>query len=133
MTIKKINPCKLYDTSSSGMSHATVSEKLGLVFVSGQVDWSIDFVVVNNTIAGQAEVAMDNLKSVLEASGSSIDNLLQVRIYVKGEVSEHMEHIMPVLFNYLATPRPALTGIGVASLASPEMLIEIEAIAQLSS
>ena len=117
---------------SSGMSHATVSEKLGLVFVSGQVDWSTEFEVKNKTIAGQAESAMLNLKNVLEASGSSLNDLLQIRVYVRGEASEHMENIMPVLIKYLADPRPALTGVGVASLASPEMLIEIEAIAQIA-
>lgn len=132
MSITKINPKNLYDGSTSRMSQATISEKLGLVFVSGQVDWSTDFEVKNKTLEGQTESAMTNLKSVLEASASSLNDLLQVRVYVRGEASEHMEHIMPVLMKYLATPRPALTGIGVTSLASPDMLIEIEAIAQIS-
>lgn len=39
---------------------------------------------------------------------------------------------MPVLMKYLAPPRPALTGVGVASLASPDMLIEIEAYCSIS-
>jgi len=31
---------------------------------------------------------------------------------------------------HLGLPRPALTGIGVASLASPDTLVEIEAVAK---
>jgi 2-iminobutanoate/2-iminopropanoate deaminase len=42
-----------------------------------------------------------------------------------------METIAPILSQFLAESRPALTGIGVASLASPEILVEIEATAAL--
>ncbi|KJZ14892.1 endoribonuclease L-PSP [Marinomonas sp. S3726] len=132
MSILKINPDNLYDGSQNGLSHAAVSTKLGLIFVSGQVDWSKDFTVTNTSMAGQAEVAMENLTTVLKESGSSIDDLLQVRIYVKGEVSDHMEALSPVLGKYIAKARPALTGVGVTSLASPDLLIEVEAIAQLT-
>jgi enamine deaminase RidA (YjgF/YER057c/UK114 family) len=130
MSILKINPTSLYDATPSGMSQATISTKLGLVFVSGQVDWSLDHKNTSGTMAGQTRAAMDNLKTVLKASGSSIDKLLQVRVYVRGEVAEHLEEIGPVLNEYLKGSLPALTGVGVSSLASPELLIEIEAIAE---
>jgi len=64
MTIKKINPSSIYDGSANGLSQATVATKLGLVFVSEQVDWSTDFKVQNSTIEGQAASAMKNLKIV---------------------------------------------------------------------
>ncbi|EAQ63924.1 putative translational inhibitor [Marinomonas sp. MED121] len=133
MTPLKINPASLYDGSANGLSHGVVVTSLGLVFVSGQVDWTKDFRVQNSSIEGQADVAMQNLKTVLEAAGSSLEDLLQVRIYVRGEVADHMAALGPVLAKYIAQSRPALTGVGVSSLASPEMLIEIEAIAQLSA
>lgn len=130
MNIVKINPATLYDATPNGMSQATVSSKLGLVFVSGQVDWSTDYQVTNTTMAGQARAAMDNLKTVLEASESSMDKLLQVRVYIRGEVADYLEELGPILVEYLGQSLPALTGIGVNSLASPDMLIEIEAIAE---
>jgi len=80
----------------------------------------------------QSLVAMGNLKTVLEASGSSMENLLQVRVYVRGELNDSMAKVVPVLYAFLGDIRPALTGVGVASLASPELLVEIEAIAQLN-
>jgi len=43
------------------------------------------------------------------------------------------EDIAPILTQYLGESRPALTGIGVASLASPETLVEVEATAQVIS
>ena len=72
-----------------------------------------------------------NLTIVLDASGSSVENLLSLRIYIRGELGEFLEDIAPILRQYLGESRPALTGIGVASLASPETLVEVEATAAL--
>lgn len=130
MSILKINPNSLYDCTPNGMSQATISTKLGLVFVSGQVDWSIEHKISSNTIKGQTQAAMENLKKVLHASNSSLDKILQLRVYVRGEVEEHIEELGPVLHEYTHKSLPALTGVGVSSLASPELLIEIEAIAE---
>lgn len=133
MTIKHINPATIYDGAGHGLSQATIATGLGLVFISGQVDWSRDLQIQNTTVEGQAESAMKNLQMVLEAANSSIADVLQVRVYVRGEVTEKIEQIAPVLVKYFGKTRPALTGVGVASLASPDLLIEIEAIAQVSS
>ena len=40
-----------------------------------------------------------------------------------------MEVTLPILTNFLGESRPAMSGIGFASLASPEILVEVEAIA----
>lgn len=85
-----------------------------------------------HTVEGQLSKALANLNTVLEASGSSVENLLSLRIYVRGEFGEFMGDIAPILAQYLAESRPALTGIGVASLASPETLVEVEATAALT-
>jgi 2-iminobutanoate/2-iminopropanoate deaminase len=42
-----------------------------------------------------------------------------------------MNTLGPILAEFLGESRPALTGIGVASLASPELLVEIEAVARI--
>lgn len=131
MTIEAINPDTLYDGSATGMSHAKVDTDIGLVFVSGQVDWNKDYKIENRDMKAQAKGAAKNLITVLEAAGSAVENILQLRIYVRGEVADHMEAIMPVIAQYLCMAKPALTGIGVQSLASPDMLIEIEAVAKV--
>ncbi len=130
MNIKKINPATLYDGAAFGMSQAAIETGTGLIFISGQVDWDSSYRVKNKDMATQAEGAMKNLLTVLEAANSSIDNILQLRVYVRGELAEHMEKIVPVLLKHLGTTRPALTGIGVTSLASVDTLIEIEAVAK---
>ncbi|MBW4567396.1 MAG: RidA family protein [Tolypothrix carrinoi HA7290-LM1] len=113
------------------MSHAVIDTATGTVYISGQVDWDMNHQVSSHTVEGQLKNALNNLTIVLDASGSSVENLLNLRIYIRGEFGEFLEDIAPILAQFLANSRPALTGIGVASLASPEILVEIEATAAL--
>ena len=131
MTIQHINPSALYDGAPHGLSHATVDLESGLVFVSGQVDWDRDYRVRHATLAQQTEGAARNLALVLQAAGASVERILQLRVYVRGEIGEHLETVAPILVRHFGVTRPALTGIGVASLASPDTLVEIEAVAKL--
>jgi 2-iminobutanoate/2-iminopropanoate deaminase len=131
MSKKLINPEELYDAAANGMSQVIVETELGLVFVSGQVDWNHQYETTENTIEGQARKALDNLKIALTAAGSSVKQLLQVRVYIRGELGEHMETLAPILAGFLGESRPAVTGIGVASLASPSILVEVEAVASV--
>jgi len=131
MTPKLINPAGLYDGAPVGMSQARVDLESGFVFVSGQVDWDADSRVRHATLEGQAEGAIEHLVTVLNEAGSSLDNVLQLRVYVRGELADGMSQLVPVLARHFGAVRPALTGIGVASLASRDTLIEIEALAKL--
>ncbi|TVZ41895.1 enamine deaminase RidA (YjgF/YER057c/UK114 family) [Alteromonadaceae bacterium 2753L.S.0a.02] len=130
MTIETINPASLYDGSNIGMSHAKVDKATGLVFISGQVDWNRDMAVKNSDIAAQTNGAIDHLITVLNEANSCVENILQLRIYVKGDVNQHMDALVPVVAKRLGIARPALTGVGVQSLASPDTLVEIEAVAK---
>lgn len=131
MSILNINPDSVYDGAPNGLSQARIDTDTGLVFVSGQVDWNTDFGISGTDVGTQAEHAMQHLKAVLEDAGSSLQNVLQLRVYIRGEVSVHMDKLVPIILQYFGSIRPALTGVGVASLASPELLVEIEAIAKV--
>ena len=130
MSTKLINPEELYDGTKFGMSQAIIETELGLVFISGQVDWNHQCETTENSIEGQMRKALDNLKIVLTDAGSSVGQLLQVRVYIRGELGEHMETIAPILSSFLGESRPSITGIGVASLAS-STLVEVEAVASV--
>jgi enamine deaminase RidA (YjgF/YER057c/UK114 family) len=132
MYTKLINPAGLYDGAPVGMSQAKVDLKSAFVFVSGQVDWDSDSRVRHTTLEDQAEGAIEHLVTVLNEAGSSLDQVLQLRVYVRGELADGMAQLVPVLARHFGAVRPALTGIGVASLASRDTLIEIEALARLA-
>ena len=132
MDIKRINPPTLYDGAPVGLSQATVDPRSGLVFVSGQVDWDHELQVKHVRCEDQAEGAVQNLLTALAAAGSSAAEVLQLRVYVRGEVADHLEALAPILVRHFGAARPAVTGIGVASLASPQTLVEIEAVARVA-
>ena len=131
MSTKLINPTALYDGAPVGMSQAKVDLESRLVLVSGQVDWDHESRVRHATLEGQAEGALERLLTVLTEAGCSFEDILQLRVYVRGELADGMSQLVPVLARHFGAVRPALTGIGVASLASRETLIEIEALAKL--
>lgn len=131
MDRKLVNPMGLYDGAPVGMSQAIVDCESGFVFVSGQVDWDRDSRVRHATLEGQAEGAIGHLRTVLAEAGASLADVLQLRVYVRGELADGMAQLAPVFARHFAALRPALTGIGVASLASRDTLIEIEALARL--
>jgi enamine deaminase RidA (YjgF/YER057c/UK114 family) len=130
MAKQLINPEQLYDGSPFGMSQAVLDSESALVFVSGQVDWDRHYQVSQNSVAGQFAVALENLRTALVAAGASVDSLLHLRLYIRGELEDHMESLAPILANFLGGSRPAVTGIGVASLASKATLVEVEAVAR---
>jgi len=132
MSTKLINPAGLYDGAPVGMSQAKVDLDSGIIFVSGQVDWDRESRVRHPTLEGQAEGAIQHLMTVLNEADSSLEDVLQLRVYVRGELADGMAQLVPVLARHFGAIRPALTGIGVASLASRETLIEIEAVAKVS-
>jgi 2-iminobutanoate/2-iminopropanoate deaminase len=132
MSKKLINPEELYDGSAFGMSQAVIETKTGLLYISGQVDWNQQYETIEKSVEGQTRRALNNLKTVLENAGSSVNRLLHVRVYVRGELGEHMNILAPIFSEFVGESRPALTGIGVASLASPETLVEIEAVASVN-
>lgn len=131
MPKKLINPENLYDATPLGMSQAVVDAESALVFISGQVDWDDQRQVSSDSVAGQLESALKKLEIALKAGGASVDSVLQVRIYLRGEVEDHMKACAPILAAFFGSSRPALTGIGVASLASKATLVEVEAIARV--
>jgi 2-iminobutanoate/2-iminopropanoate deaminase len=130
--MRQINPKALYDGAPVGLSQAVVDLESGLVFVSGQVDWDLEHQVSSDSVSGQFAGALGKLKIALHESGASVDTLLQLRVFIRGELEEHLASIVPILTNFLGTSRPAITAIGVASLASKATLVEVEAIARAS-
>jgi 2-iminobutanoate/2-iminopropanoate deaminase len=131
MTKMFVNPETLYDTTPIGMSQAVVDRDSSLVFISGQVAWDKQRQVSSDSVSGQLERTLENLKIALQEGGADVDTLLQVRLYVRGELQDHTEVVTPILAAFLKSSGAALTAIGVASLASKATLVEVEAIARV--
>jgi reactive intermediate/imine deaminase len=103
-----------------------------LLFVSGQAAVGPDGQIVGEgDFVAQAECAFENLKTVLEASGSSLDQVAKVTIYLTDKAD--FPHILDCREKFFSAPYPADTTVEVTGLALPGLMVEIEAIAVLSS
>ena len=101
-----------------------------LVFTAGQI--AIDRVtnqICAGAIAEQTRVVLTNLKAVLEAAGSSLDNVLKVTIFLKNMNDfAAMNAVYGEFFKSVTAP--ARSTVEVARLPK-DVLVEIEAVAGL--
>ena len=105
-------------------SQAVVSGNL--VFTSGQLPILPETGAVAEGIENQAHAALDNLKNILEASGSSMKNVLKCTVYLR-HLSD-FNTINEIYGQYFERPYPARACIEAARLPL-DVLIEIEAVA----
>ena len=102
-----------------------------LLFVAGQVsrDLATGEIVPKGDVEAQARQALSGLKSVLEAAGGTMSDIVQLRCYYKNV--EYVPTVTKVRWEYFSQPPfPAVTGI-VCDFTRPDMLVEFDAIAVL--
>ena len=101
------------------------------IYVSGQVAMDAsDAVVGQNDFRAQAKQVFENLKTVLAASGATLDDVVKFTYYVVGHDAEKLRLIREVRDEYLKPAnRPASTLVGVQALFRPEFMLEVEAVA----
>jgi enamine deaminase RidA (YjgF/YER057c/UK114 family) len=118
-----------------GFCHATVAQGSRIVHIGGQVGTDKSGAVVPGGLAAQAERALLNLGLALEETGATHQDLVSMRLYVVNWDPSMLEDVgrgaAAAGAQIPAPGTPAVTLIGVSSLFTPEMLIEIEAVAIL--
>ena len=104
------------------------------IHVSGQVAWNAERKLIGgNDLGEQAQQALRNLRTALEAAGATPRDVVFVRVFVVNYRQEHAAVLSPLLEQFFAGgPPPGSTWLGVQSLASPGFLIEIEATAVIA-
>ena len=101
----------------------------GLVFVAGQLPISPDSGdVVGDTIQEQTEQVFKNLKAILEAAGSGLEQLVKTTVFLTdlGDFGGMNE----VYARHVGSAPPARSTIEIAALPS-SVKLEIEAIGAL--
>ncbi|MFJ6094984.1 RidA family protein [Williamsia muralis] len=124
-----VNPEGLHDPVPFGYSHtASVPSGAELVFVAGQYGSGLDGMVISPDFAGQVKQAFTNLGVALAAHGLDLGNVVQLRTYVVDPDFEKLGVIGQAVQGSGVAP-PTQTVIGVAGLAMPDILFEVEAVA----
>ena len=128
-----INPESVFRSLEYGFSQAILASGRKTLYLSGQTAWDADQQIVGDRDLGaQARQAFLNVRRVVEAAGGTLDDIVSLRIYVVDYRPEHAEIVGSAVRECFTGPiKPASTWLGVSSLARPEFLIEIEAIAVL--
>ena len=99
--------------------------------MSGQTAWDANKLLVGGSdLRAQARQALLNLRHVVEASGGTLGDVVSLRIYVVAFEARKAEAVGAAFREFFSgDATPASTWVGVAALADPGFLIEIEAIA----
>ena len=92
-------------------------EANGFVFASGQIPEGIE---------AQAEQVMKNMKNLLEAAGTSIDQVVKTSVFIKN--MDDFATINGIYAKYFEKDCPARSCVEIARLPK-DVLLEMEAIA----
>lgn len=136
MTVNLVNPAGLPEVPLYRQVSVATGSKL--VFIAGQVARDADGRRVGEgDFAAQVEQCYLNIATALAEVGGSFDDVVKLTVYIVDWAPEKMARFVAGVDRAVArlgitTPAPPLTGIGVAALAEPDMLVEIEATAVLN-
>ena len=78
-------------------------------------------------VAAQTEQAMANIAMLLEESGSALEDIVKIVVYLTDV--RYRDQVYQVMGRWLKGVFPVSTGIVATALARPEWMVEIDAIA----
>jgi 2-iminobutanoate/2-iminopropanoate deaminase len=105
-------------------SHAVIAD--GFVFVSGQGPVDPETGAMPDAFADQVRQTLRNLQAILEAAGSSVDDVVKVNAYVT-DLTRFAE-FNEVYREFFRHHPPARTTVATALLG---ILVEVDCVAQL--
>jgi enamine deaminase RidA (YjgF/YER057c/UK114 family) len=128
-----VNPNNLFPSVQHGFSQVVVASGRKTIFISGQTAWDAQKNIVGrDSLLEQARQALRNIQAGIETTGGTLKDIVSLRIYIVNYQPENAEAVSIALREFFSSASsPASTWIGVAALAVPEFLIEIEATAVL--
>ena len=127
--MQNINPWTWQDATA--YSQAIVADAPARwVFLSGQASMSAEGAAVHaGDMAAQMRQCFDNIETVLGQSGGDLSHVVRLNVYTTDV--EATFAAWNVWTERVGDLRPTCTLLGVAALAFPELLVEIEATALL--
>ena len=101
-------------------------EANGFVFASGQIPVNPATGEIPEVIEAQAEQVMKNMKNLLEAAGTSLENVVKTTVFIQR--MDDFGTINGIYAKYFEKDCPARSCVEVAKLPK-DVLLEMEAIA----
>lgn len=135
MSVTLLNPRTLPEVPL--YRQVAVASGSKMVFLAGQVALdSAGELVGEGDLAAQVEQVYLNLAAALESAGATFADVAKLTCYLVDYKPEEFPLFMEgrdraIRKLGITEPLPPFTGIGVAALAAPGLLVEIEAVAIL--
>jgi enamine deaminase RidA (YjgF/YER057c/UK114 family) len=123
------NPPALHDPVGFGYSHVVGVPAGDLVLIGGQYGSGPDGTVTSTDFAEQVERSFANLGTALAAAGLGYQHVARLGTYIVDHDHAKLEALLRTIKRIWGDHPPAQTLIGVAALALPDMLFEVDAIA----
>jgi enamine deaminase RidA (YjgF/YER057c/UK114 family) len=128
-SVQHINPDGLFNNPAFTQL-VSVTGMVKTIYIGGQ-----DAVDASGTIVGkgdivqQAEQVLNNLQIALKASGAELEHIIKWNVYiVQGQPLRPAFEVFQRTWGRKPNP-PAISVVVVAGLASPDFLVEMDAIA----
>jgi 2-iminobutanoate/2-iminopropanoate deaminase len=113
-----------------GLSQAMLIKGGSLLVVSGLVSTNAQGAIVGSDIESQLTQIFENMDATLRAAGSNFHSVARLTYYLVDCQIAHLAIVRSVRDRFVNLEKPpASTLIGVAALALPSFLIEMDAIA----
>jgi 2-iminobutanoate/2-iminopropanoate deaminase len=126
MTIRRVISPAVAEPPPERWSNCLVVD--GVAYVSGMTARA-GTAVSGNDEYEQAKVIFGKIKSLLEAAGGAMSDVVKITVFVT-EIANNTK-VWAARREFFTGDFPASTLVEVSALAAPEILVEIEAVAHL--
>jgi enamine deaminase RidA (YjgF/YER057c/UK114 family) len=124
--IKAFNPKSIPAPSGSYVHGMEIPPNARLLFIAGQTPGRMDG-SIRATFDEQIEIVWQRIGAILAEAGMGFSDLVKVQTFVTKP--EYLAKTSAVRKRVLGDHRPTATLLCISSLATPEYMVEIEAIA----
>jgi len=124
VNIDFVNPSKM------GFTNVVTVNANGVktIYVSGQTGRGPDG--IPDDLGEQADIAWAGVVAQLEAAGATVNDVIKTNTYIVDIDPDRVRKVGKPMMKYFPQEnKPASTWVGVTGLVSPELKVEIEAIA----
>jgi len=133
--IRKFNTKDTYPEQNldNDLCHAVVTEGGKTVWLRGQCPQNLDdgVNIDSNDPVEQTHKVMKNIAQLINEAGGEIKHLVKLVVYITD--IKNREAVYKTIGQYTKGVYPVSTGLVVNSLARPEWLVEVDAIAVIPS
>jgi enamine deaminase RidA (YjgF/YER057c/UK114 family) len=125
--VKCINPESI--STPETFTHVVAAKGSKMVFIAGQVAEDNGCLVGTGDMVAQSRQVFANIGRCLKAAGARPDQVTKLTIFVANYKREYLPLIEEGRVSLFGDHKPADTLVGVAALAHPDFMLEVDAIA----